>query len=91
MPESKMEKTVSAEELIASRIAPAPFWMRVRRGLEEVASRVSAWSERRKEEVARPPSCCASKAEGTVPSIFLGDISPSQVAGLVVEPISTPR
>ena|SRR3989339_178941 len=54
---------------------------------------VSAWSLLRNEVVAIPlnvTASCATNAEGTVPSILRGLISPSH-AGVEVPPTSTPR
>ena len=49
-----------------------------------------AMSLRKNDEEATPPSFLASKADGTVPMILRGSISPSQTAP-AEPPISTPK
>lgn len=75
----------------ASKIFPAPVWFKVRSVCADDAWMVEVASVRTSDVDARPSRRDAVKADGTVPRIFLGDISPSQTAVTVEEPISTPR
>ncbi len=74
---------------VTARAAPAPDWVMVTKveavEVELAASVLRNWVE------FKPESFCASKAAGTAPRIFRGDISPSQVGEPDAPPISTPR
>ena len=84
---SKVESEVRPE--VTESAAPAPACESVMKlvavEVELVASVLRNWVE------FKPLSFCASKAAGTAPRIFLGDISPSQVGEPADPPISTPR
>ena len=91
-PTLPFERTVNTRVLPLKRLrrSPAPFWIMVRSVEAVVVASVVGASERRYCVDDAPPRFFASNAAGTAPSIFLGDISPSQT-GEPVPPISTPR
>ena len=68
---------------------PAPLWVMVTK-VEAVEVALTA-SVRRNCDELRPFNFCASKAAGTAPIIFRGDISPSHVELADDPPIFTPR
>jgi hypothetical protein len=83
----RVESEVRPE--VTESAAPAPDWVRV---MNAVAVEVELVASVRRNCVEfKPLSFCASKAAGTAPRIFLGDISPSQVGLPADPPISTPR